>query len=253
MRLATYNIWNSALGMPKRQMQIVNEIKSIDADILGLQEVENKERHELLKLQTGYEYDCFVAHEGYEEGLSIFSKYPIKFFKYLDSTLITVIEQLNKKILIVNVHLPYNSVKAKEKCMVDLINEISSIDADYRFIVGDFNASKTSSVYQFLSGDRTLLNTEVKVYWTDLSRVAEEYLNIESENTLDLMNNPRWKGQRITDVSSKVDYIFIHDCYPNEYPELRELVYFGKAIDDESGYCASDHYGIVADLKMPYE
>jgi len=76
---------------------------------------------------------------------------------------------------------------------------------------------------------------------------------IKKEMTLDLINNPRWKGKSITDFSSRVDCIFIHDCFPKPYPILRDLQYFGKAVDEKSGYCASDHYGVFADLHMPYE
>jgi hypothetical protein len=50
-----------------------------------------------------------------------------------------------------------------------------------------------------------------------------------------------------------MDCIFIHDCYPKEYPSLVDFKYFGKNIDKETGLCASDHYGVVATLDMPCE
>ena len=43
MKIATYNIWNSNKGFPKRLQQMIDEINRIDADIICLQEV-NKER-----------------------------------------------------------------------------------------------------------------------------------------------------------------------------------------------------------------
>ncbi len=36
----------------------------------------------------------------------------------------------------------------------------------------------------------------------------------------------------------------------SQYPIFK---YFGKAVDKESGLCASDHYGVFAELQMPYE
>ena len=119
--------------------------------------------------------------------------------------------------------------------------------------MGDFNCSKTSSVYQYLSGCRSLDGTEVTPYRTDLACVTNEVLGIKEEMTLDLLNNPRWKGKSITDISERVDLIFIHDCYPWLYPSLVDFKYFGKPIDKESVLCASDHYGVFAELQMPYE
>ena len=45
MRIATYNIWNSATGMPERKQQLIEEIIKISADIICLQEVPNKAAH----------------------------------------------------------------------------------------------------------------------------------------------------------------------------------------------------------------
>lgn len=120
-------------------------------------------------------------------------------------------------------------------------------------MLGDFNCSKTSSVYQYLSGYRSLNGTEVTPYWTDLACVADEVLGVKEEMALDLINNPRWKGKPITDISQRVDLIFVHDCYPRPYPSLVGFKYFGKAVDAESGLCASDHYGVCAELEMPFE
>lgn len=39
MKIATYNIWESPVGMPLRFVQIVNEIVNQNADIMCLQEV----------------------------------------------------------------------------------------------------------------------------------------------------------------------------------------------------------------------
>lgn len=253
MKIATYNIWNSEVGMPIRENQIIDEINTLDSDVIVLQEVKNKAFSEKILECTNYKNYCFAPHEGEDEGLAIYSKYPIAYSKYIDYALIVIVEHMDNSILLVNVHLPWDGILAKEECIVNVIKEISTLSSHYRFILGDFNCSETSSIHQYLSGDCSLSRTEAKPYWTDLAFVAEESLDIKGEMTLDLINNPRWKGQSITDVSSRVDCIFIHDCYPKPYPMLRNLRYFGKQVDEKSGMCASDHYGVFVELQMPYE
>lgn len=262
MKIATYNVWNSDTGMPEREKQIIDEIRALDADVVALQEVRDRAFNERLLQGTDYPNHCFVPHEGRvvtvepwrrEEGLAVYSKHPIKYSKYLEYTLFVVVEHLGSSILLVNVHLPWDSVIAQEECIVSIVRELSAIEADYRFILGDFNCSETSSVHQYIKGLRSLNGTEVSHYWTDLAFVAEEFLGIRREMTLDLMNNPRWKGKPLTDNSSRVDSIFIHDCFPRPYPVLRALRYFGKEVSPKTGFCASDHYGVLVDLQMPYE
>jgi endonuclease/exonuclease/phosphatase family metal-dependent hydrolase len=260
MKIATYNIWNSDTGMPERENQIIDEINALDSDVIVLQEVRNKAFNERLLQGTNYKNDYFAPHQGrvvtvepdrQNEGLAVFSKHPIQFTKYMEYALIVVIEHNDRSILLVNVHLPWHSVIAQEECIVNIIKQISTISSDYRFILGDFNCSETSSVQQYLKGYRSLNNTEVTHYWTDLAFVAEEFLGIQKEMTLDLKNNPRWKGKRITDHSERVDCIFIHDCFPEPYPSLKALRYFGKAVNQKTGFSASDHYGVFVDLQMP--
>lgn len=262
MKLATYNVWDSDVGMPEREKQIIEQIKALDSDVIALQEVRNEAFNERLLQGTKYKNHCFAPHAGsvatakpwrQSQGLAVYSKYPIKYSKYIDYALLVIIEHLGSSILLVNVHLPSDSILGQEECILNIVKEISSISADYRLILGDFNCSEVSSVHQFLKGYRTLRDTEVDRYWTDLALVAEEHLGVKLEKTLDLRNNPRWKGKSLTDISMRVDCIFIHDVYPNPYPSLKALRYFGKEVNEKTGYSASDHYGVIADLEMPYE
>lgn len=261
MKIATYNIWNSDHGMPEREQQIIDQIKSLDADVIALQEVRDQVFNQKLAYDTGYEHFCFASHKdglnisgvSMDEGLSVLSKHPIIYLKHIKDALIVIIKQHDQTILFVNVHLPWDSVLAQEKSIVNIMNEIATLSSDYRFILGDFNCAETSSVHQYIKGYRSLNNTEVKHYWTDLALVAEEFLGIEIEKTLDLSTNPRWKGRNLTDISMRVDGIFIHDCFPKAYPTLYAFSTFGKEINSLTGLCASDHYGVVAELIMPYE
>lgn len=72
--------------------------------------------------------------------------------------------------------------------------------------------------------------------------------NTKPENTLDLTSNPRWKGRKVAATSERCDRIYLRDAFAKPYPELEGFTLFGKTIDEQSGYCASDHNGVVAEI-----
>ncbi len=253
MKIATYNIWNSSIAMPEREGHIIEEINSINADILVLQEVRDKGFSDKIYKDTNFKNHSFHNHSEEEEGLMILSKHKILSSQYCHYALIAEIEYQNNIILIASVHFPWKSVLKREYSIINIIAILNNIKSDYKFILGDFNCSPSSNVYRYLAGDISLNNTEASPYWTDLAKVSNEYLGIQIEVTLDLKNNPRWKEKPITDISKRFDYIFIHDCFPKAYPYLNNFKYFGKKISNTSKHCPSDHYGILADLKMPFE
>ena len=66
MKIATYNIWNSENGMPYRGEYIVDEIAKINADILCLQEVQNRQLAEKIANNVGYKYWYFDNYKNNE-------------------------------------------------------------------------------------------------------------------------------------------------------------------------------------------
>jgi len=157
---------------------------------------------------------------------------------------------MDRKFLFANLHLPYDSILKKEDGILELTERVYANESDYQFILGDFNCTENSSVYRYLSGNSTLNGKEVKLWWTDLALVAEEQLGIKREMTLDLSTNPRWKDKRVIDISARFDMIFFDYTYPDGSPRLMDYQCFGKAIDEKSGYCASDHYGVLVDIEI---
>lgn len=247
MKIASYNIWNSDRGFPKRLNQIIDEINSLEADILCLQEV-SQERLEVILQGTHYTFDYSVEQEGIVGELAILSKHPILFKAEGKYALISVIEYQGIKLSIANLHLPYDRIKEREDEIIKVESDVLGVEADFSFILGDFNCSEHSSVYRFLSSDVTLNGHECHTYWIDLALVAEERHDIKREMTLDLMHNPRWKTGNVCDCSARVDLIFMHDCFPNDYPAMQAYRYFGKSVDEETGLSPSDHYGVMVDL-----
>jgi endonuclease/exonuclease/phosphatase family metal-dependent hydrolase len=260
MRIASYNLWNSDRGMPERGLHLVDTIKEVKPDIIGLQEVKNKAQFNYIEAELNMLHGVFFEHKGRvieaepwkeNEGLAIFSNYQILDSTYMEYAMFALIDYSSTKILVVNLHLPWDSVLAKEKCILAINREIMKYKSDFRFILGDFNCSENSSVHQFLKGDRSLNYEEVYHYWTDLAEVAEEFLDVPKESTINLKTNPRWGRRVLADKSTRVDCIFMHDCFPNDYPIPKGFQYFGKCVNSDTNLCPSDHYGVCVDLQMP--
>ena len=68
-----------------------------------------------------------------------------------------------KTILIVNVHLPWESAYSREKAIVNIVKKAQSQKDDFTFLMGDFNSSADSSVHRFLTNNQSLL--EIDAYF----------------------------------------------------------------------------------------
>ena len=78
MRIATYNVWNENKGIGNRHKQLIQEIRKVDADIIGLQEVTPYFFENFLVQELEYPYHVFGKYTDEEEGLAILSKYPFE-------------------------------------------------------------------------------------------------------------------------------------------------------------------------------
>ncbi len=250
MRIATFNIWNSDRGMPWRVQQVIGEIKKVDADVICLQEVKEDIYEKIKNEVSGYGYDYYHTLDDEYDGLLIMSKYPISTKRYTRCAILTTIKYEDDSYLVANLHLPSDDIILKERYIVDILKEINTMATDHAILTGDFNCLDNSSVHHYLTGQRSLLNSEAKPCWYDLAEVYADITGTASENTLDLRNNPRWGGKNYTYTSSRLDRIYVRDAFPKTPPLLRAFSLFGKEIDERSGYCASDHYGVVAEITV---
>lgn len=158
-----------------------------------------------------------VKEEVYSELVGHATQYQYNYYHDLDG------EYAGNTFLIANVHLPWNSVMKKEQYIVDINNEIKKIDADYAFLTGDFNSSGASSVHHYLTGQRTLLNIEANPIWEDLGEVHAQRRNTKLEYTLNLINNPRWKGKNLPCSSERFDRIYIR-CFPKVFSHSEKFL-----------------------------
>lgn len=247
MKIATYNVWDSDSGMPMRFRQLIDEILEIKADIICLQEVSNRKKHDSFAALCGYSNSYWQA----QTGLSILSRYPIdKTFDFEYGTS-AYIRLKNQTLLVINVHLPWSKMSLREKAIVDIIENISNIKADYTFLMGDFNSSENSSVHRFLTNEQSLLNADA--YFFDLAEVSAEMNGTKALSTLNFRENPRWsvtEPKNTIEVNQRFDWILLKNPYPVKLPELKNCSVFGTKISKETDLAASDHYGIIVEIEF---
>lgn len=256
MRIATYNVWNDNIN--NRFEQLIYEITTIHADIIAMQEVTTQFYQDALKDLTEYQYSEFKPYSEEDEGLAIFSKYPFESCTFLHikeeycySNALNVLFKVgNARYSLTNVHLPWDSIKAKEEQAVAIdkfIHDQKEL-ADFFLMVGDFNCSSNSSVHRFLVGDQTLYGNESNPYWLD---IAGNYTAITGTSflpTLDCINNPRWKGKNTIYAPENCDRLYIMDNW--NYFAFRNVQLFGTKVSPINNLCAIDHYGVLADIEF---
>lgn len=251
MKIATYNIWNSGNGMPYRSKYIINEMLEIRADIICLQEVHNRELAENIAISVGYRYWYFDNYPNEQEGLCILSHIP---FEECDSWLndsnaiyCSFLHE-GKRVSVINVHLPWDSVAERERQIVSIVNAVDKKQYDYVYMAGDFNCNDSSDVQRFLSGECLLNNCESKPCWFDLALSYAELSNANVEYTLNFRENPRFKYNTI-ETNSRFDRILLRNTYPHDFPVLSKCSIFGKTIYEDIALAASDHYGVIVEIE----
>ncbi|MCL2065528.1 MAG: endonuclease/exonuclease/phosphatase family protein [Candidatus Cloacimonetes bacterium] len=258
MKIATYNVWNSNIGL--REEQLIQEINNIDADIIGLQEMPPL-FFKYLKEHIIYDYNVYFKYKGQEEGLAFLSKYPINSSDFLyekpefnNSLALNMVIEINGiRYSVTNVHLPYNSAIEKEKQIVSIDKYIHSQKdmVDFSILLGDFNCSENSSVHNYLLGNQSLLGYEAKPYWNDLASVHAALNGYKIIPTLDFINNPRWGGKNTNYIPDSCDRILILEPYSwdNEFI-LKSVGIFGKNVSLKTGFAPSDHYGLFSEVEF---
>lgn len=256
MKIATYNVWNENNGKGNRFNQLIQEIKTVDADIIALQEVTEHFFKNHLTTELDYKYCEFRQYRNEDEGLAILSKYEIKDSFFLNtseefsySAALNVVFQVGElKYSFTNVHLPWDSAKIKEQQIVAIDRYIHEHkeQVDWSILLGDFNGSLNSSVHRYLLGEQTINDAESKPYWFEVSSTYAEINKLMLKPTLDFLNNPRWGGKNTIEIPIAVDRIYILNNWYNV--AIKSVEIFGTDISASNGLSASDHYGVITDV-----
>lgn len=247
MKIATYNIWDSDIGMSMRFRQLTDEIIRIKADIICLQEVSDIEKHCSFSKLCGYDY----SHWQTQAGLSILSSYPIDKTDDFEYGTSAYIQLENKTLLVINVHLPWERASLREKAIVNIVENTANIKANYTLLTGDFNSSENSSIHRFLTNEQSLFGADA--YYFDLAEVSAEMSGTKTLATLNFRENPRWgiaEPKNTIEINQRFDWILLKNPYPADLPELKNCMLFGTKITNETNLAASDHYGVMVEIEF---
>jgi len=247
MKIATYNIWDSDMGMPIRFRCLIDQVNRMNADIICLQEVSDIEKHHSFSKLCRYDY----SHWQTQAGLSILSKYPIDKTDDFEYGTSAYIQLENKTLLIINIHLPWERASLREKAIVNIIENTTNIKADYTLLLGDFNSSENSSIHRFLTNEQSLLGSDA--YYFDLAEAFAEMSGTKTLATLNFRENPRWgitEPKNTIEVNQRFDWILLKNPYPTELPKLKNCILFGTEMIKEINLAASDHYGVMVEIEF---
>jgi len=255
MKIASYNVWNENKGKGNRIDQLRKEILIQNADVIGLQEV-TPQFYEKVLSQMGYAHCVYYQYPWEEEGLAVLSRYPLVFSEALYASadcegsrgMHVVIEVKGMKYSLMNVHLPWDSVKARENQIIAIDLYIHRQQADFYLLMGDFNGGMDSSVDRYLRGDQTLNSHESAPCWNELASAYAARMNETVKPTLDPIHNPRWRGKQAPFAPIVMDRIYVMESWNTV--SLESFGLFGTEISEENGLSPSDHYGVVADMEF---
>jgi endonuclease/exonuclease/phosphatase family metal-dependent hydrolase len=258
MKIATYNVWDENKGIGKRFKQLIHEINSVDADIIGLQEVTPFFYNSILLKETNYKHCIYGKYREEEQGLAVLSKYPIINHFFLNESeeysyskaLIIFFELDGIQFSFANVHLPWDSVKEQETQIIEIDRYLheQNVKVSFSILLGDFNNNINSSVDRFLTGEQTLNGYESNPYWNELSSTFAVLHDLPLMATLDVVNNPRWKGKNTKYKPSVMDRIYVMENWFDT--SVVSVKIFGTDISTENNLSASDHYGVVAEVNF---
>jgi hypothetical protein len=196
----------------------VKVIKDINADIIGLQEIENRSVIQLLlKKLPEYKYSSFVKYSRSSVGVGFLSKIKIKNNRQIDikftnkifrPILETTFELENKEFKIFNNHWPSKRVAEsyRLKFAKKLQDRLSKLPKDYDYILlGDFNSnydenrsfrhnSKLNNT-KGITGINQVLNTTVNNKYVTYDDVLKLKRKVHFNLWLDLPTNDRFSNK----------------------------------------------------------
>lgn len=271
-RLVTINFWGLSEPLDDRLALAVDQLRELAPDAIGMQEVRpldgragrNTADHiaEALGMTSVYEMSVqwddgdFAGIDGGQEGLAILSKHPIKDHQ---------VEQLpqprktEKRILLSalletpygplwchTTHLHYRLTDgiAREQQVVAIDEVLRVIETDNpQLLCGDFNAPPDADEIRFLRGRCTLAGR--RTHYQDAFLRAHP----DQDGHTWCSQNEHTRPLRSLDIDRRIDYVFV----TTRKRDGRGTVLDARVCLTErnaDGHCASDHYGVVADIQI---
>ncbi len=270
MRIATYNLWNSADDWERRLDAIVDELRTLRADFVALQEVPveaspGQAFAAYLKKETGYflaqyaPYDMVPDPGERPEGLAILSRFAVSGVQtnWMDgistdnSYAMRVQAGVSGASLgITNVHLDWKDENHRAKAVVDIVGRlVGPLPADVEILCGDFNEHDDGPVAAYLDGQREGRSRVMRTghHWVDA--VASACGMGMAPATLDFAAHPRWQGAERLGRPVRFDRVYLR-AIDRPMPRVMKSGLFGCDRLNRFGIIPSDHYGVFVDLDL---
>jgi endonuclease/exonuclease/phosphatase family metal-dependent hydrolase len=242
LSVLTYNIWFDNQNWPARFAHMLGEIRDLDPDIIGLQEVIQRanldNQAQMMADSLGYYYyfssvDAETSSQRF--GNAILSRYPIEESNWkallpLNDYRTVAHIRINVEgnvIDVYNTHLHNVAVNThiREEQILDMLNFIDQTTSnEYIFVTGDYNANPD---------------------WEEMELMYEDFYDVYPvfhENHLDPEHSTL--NYNLGHQQRRIDYIFFNKASASTLiPGSAEVV-----IDepDENGIYGSDHFGVFA-------
>jgi maltose 6'-phosphate phosphatase len=268
LRLATYNVWNAKTNWPNRLAALVEELGTLDADIVALQEVPFEASpglpiDQFFREQTAYPHVHYLPYPGpadkreWPEGLAFLSKHPLEDVRvnWADGQPTenswgarAVVRWQGISLGVTTVHLDFRHADSRERHIVRIVRDlIDAHPSELDILCGDFNDDGDAPSLRFLEGRADLHG--YRTVWRDLAVEWHAARGEVPPVTLDFQNNPRWKARSIISPSKRFDRIYLRQANGVAAPRILNVGLFGQEPVNSLGVVPSDHYGLYADLK----
>jgi endonuclease/exonuclease/phosphatase family metal-dependent hydrolase len=263
LRVATLNIWNRFGPWDQRMRAIRAGVAQLAPDLLGMQEVlrlsagEGDELDQAAMVAEGFGYHVAYAraHDERWYGNAALSRWPIAQSRVIELPRCGTEER--RTLLFADVASPYGPIpffvthlnwkfeeghvrEAQVREIVQAIDGLAASDAFPAILVGDFNAEPEADEIRFLRG-LTSLGGSKRVYFQDAFGIAGDGSSGCTFARRNAFAAPLREPDR------RIDYVFVRGRDERHRGEaLQARVCFDAEVE---GYFASDHFGVIADLR----
>ncbi len=261
LRVLTLNIWNR-MGPWERRLPMIREgIRRLDPDLIGLQEViEHDGRSQADEIREGLGYEAAFGPAsdlggGVRFGNAVLSRFPIPLSRVFPLPVLDSGEQ--RSLLLAEIASPHGKVPffvthlnwkfhhgIVREAQVSAIAAIVKAEAPQSglppILVGDFNAQPEASEIRFLAGLQSLNGKST--FFADCFGQKGEGPGF----TFDAGRNPF--AAPTHEYPRRIDYVWVRG--PDA--KVRGLPLSAKVVFEEveEGICATDHYGVLAEISI---
>lgn len=282
LRVVTLNFWGTEAPLDRRIALAVRQLKALDVDVVCMQEVRPMNGHagrttaEVIADELGMAAHYAVAVSwkdgdhaklpAGQEGLAIIAKtihdaraLPLPEPRVADARLLlsAQIATDGGPIWIHTTHLHYrlDDGVAREQQVLAIDEEIRKFGRGNtdspQILCGDMNAVPDSDEMRFLRGLTTLggRRTHFQDAWLRLHR---EPLPAEgpAQGITWSAENPLTRPLRSLDIDRRIDYVYVTSRKKDGRATVHDCRVVLTDREDPDGICASDHYGVLADVQV---